>query len=1401
MATSKSGLPFSLSNPFKGSRFFGIFFVVLMGMAALGLAYYLNVLNNQKRYAEYHFRSLDALQHRFTVLVENRKQQALQKEKAIRGLAVDSVYMSPSLHEMLGSLPWEDSFEEFIVVRHDKKGKGQEILYHSFSSNIGKVAFAQDSIYALEKRISFMNEEYRVFANSYRHPRDTLATGEKAEFTHYGLVKQANYDRDNLRLDVWLIIILAMVLILILLGLPFFKLIFISEIERLYRRDVVFTGLSIVVGVPILALIFLSLFHYGNRYYQNIPNALEIQSEKISNRFQDEDSLIVSQLYQLRASLDGMLNTDPIEAGRNYHRLDLGSDKLKTYNNFKVIGKTDKNGEIDKQLISISPLPKRDLTDLGERIYFKRWKAGERQYLDGDSMPYLMQPVISLEEDTEEAIYLVPLEDNNPESDMIASSVSLKSVHNPILAKGYQFAIVDDEGQVWFHSEKERSTLENILTSTLNDNSLKSLLETNATSRLYFDYMGKSMIGFVRPIPGHKLHVISMYDTKLLRLQISEIVSLGSIGILSAILITGFLTLITVFSRQPKVNFYKYTRFPFRFLEPDEYKTKGYLILIVCFLLQLLCSGWVIYSGNKGTALIFLSNLLLMLWAYIFVYYRFNLLTKRKTKEIEDEALEEQVDAGSISRVRVQWQKHSKDVRKSWSGREERLEIKSWIPRIGDVLIICFIVSINIYLEDALNNRYWFLFGIQLLFLIMMVLSLFLANKVDAFLTAILLFFGSKSYTHIYITFLFIWLFLTSVFPSYHYFLEASRIEQEIWNKDAQLGLAKAYEDKTAALNKDLRYDESVKKAIHKKHLTEGYYDVNKALPNITSHAKEPLPDGEKAKPRSTTEKGNVNLKDLLYRIRPVYDETIEANQPLIYNNAFGGKWFWEKPEDTLLLHFSYQLEAQKDVSFELDYSRGRETEPHFFRRSKGSTLFLIIFMALLIGVYALIYFAVNRIFGFHYERYRQKKTMREDCHEQIRQIIGVGKKQANLAIVGFPYSGKLTMMLKILKEDAEKQVVSLSCLSLKEEAGVLQFRLKPEIVSDKGNTVEPLATLNSIFEKDTNTLKDLDGFNTCIVQNFEFGYQNHEVNKLKLDLIKALINSGKHVILLADIYPSQILAFYRRRIQANPDNAQEEQQHFNAWHTVFGSFTDILYGFQHNRQSINEGVKLFEKDHKKQVESTTIRMIENELGFGTYLPTLVGPVLTRTAQLKEYSVSNDNIHIDLSDEYYQATGPQDIKLYEAASDQFILQVQSMAHGYYNNIWNSLATRERFIAYDLARDGFVNTKNGAALYSLMKKGLVVWKNKPMLFNKSFRNFVIASVGKEEAKAMQKVINKNGSWGFAKVVLYMVMLGLVGFLMIGEPQFVSDFQTFVGVLAGLATVVPVITSFVGGKAPG
>lgn len=141
-----------------------------------------------------------------------------------------------------------------------------------------------------------------------------------------------------------------------------------------------------------------------------------------------------------------------------------------------------------------------------------------------------------------------------------------------------------------------------------------------------------------------------------------------------------------------------------------------------------------------------------------------------------------------------------------------------------------------------------------------------------------------------------------------------------------------------------------------------------------------------------------------------------------------------------------------------------------------------------------------------------------------------------------------------------------------------------------------------------------------------------------------------------------------------------------------------------------------------------------------------------------------------------------------------VMHTQNMGHGYYHDIWNALPTRERYLLYDLAKDGFLNIKNRNSLFSLMKKGLVVWRDRPAIFNYSFKNFIITSVSMNEALRLENKNRGKGTWGNARIVLYLIIITTIVFIALGKPELIKDFEALIGTLGGLGVVIPLVSRF-------
>jgi Ca2+/Na+ antiporter len=1409
-STTSGGLFSGISNPLKGNRYIGLFFIVLIVMGGLGLAYYLKIESNRSDFSEYHFRSLDGLEDRFDRLVKNRIEKIEQTTDTAKSSITKSIneLLADGLPEIIESLPWEESFEAIVVARSSSRDSA--IIFHSLNSNLRltHVLTANDTINGLEKDVKLVGSEYRLFAKNYKssHLSDIRVGKKRDSYTFMGLVTSESYDSANLRLDVWLIVLLATVLLLIVIGLPLLKLLFISEIERLFRRDVIMAGISVIIGTPVLFLVFLSIFQYSRDYYFEIPDKLRVLSDSVEQRFRKENAAIVDQLYALRPSFNDLVREDrKVQNSNKFYALDTGV-KMSKYSDFKQIARVSASGEITKQLVwgQVVPTNSEKVTNLKERIYFEDWLSGKTSPVKAGDTAYVMRPVLSLETSSEEAIYLLPFEDNKKDSDLMVASVNLASVHQPILPTGYQFAVIDKNGEVWFHSLPGRSTLENFFNSTLDEPYLRSLVGGNIEAAMHLSYKGKKYTGYINPVQGSDLFVIALYDTELLKLQTSEALSLGSMGIVAAFLVTCFLTFVTIYLRRRKSNFFKYKKFPFRFLEPDSDNRMGYATLIVFFSIIIVIIILLVYIKDLAPSWVFMTNMLLMIWAYIFVYYRFNILKKynaaNQSKGLtqyadgQDQSMEAEKKPVDSATGPAQTKKPA-----SASGKE-RIGEKSLKPGFADFVILAFVVALNALILNEGTGQVGFLIGVQALILLMMFFAIFTVDGLNSTLSFIRVNPDKAVYKRLYIWFLFLWLCLNSILPAFSYFNEASQLERTIWQKKSQLNMAQAFDQKYALLDSTLKFPENVKEARLTDHLKKSVYYVNNSRKSAGAEAHKKIKP-ELVKVLESDEEKYYHLekgrfKSLMFYLRPVYDEKISETQPLIFDTSDNARWRWRAGYKQL--SFRYRLASLPGKDVEIIYELPARNAPIFLQGAVyGQVIMILLIIGVLLCIFYLVVFFARKIFGFDYSHYKPNDFLNPKNRAQLQQSIGEAGAVSNISVVGLPNSGKMTLAFELLKSAELKKIAIVSCLNIQEVSGKVKMdcqAVTDTLSADGVYSYSPGADLGS------KTVADLNTYETIIIENFEHGYQSHSENAKKLKLLKELLDQGKQLVLLTDIYPSQVLSFYRRLIQSSETPNAEHLEHYNAWHNVFGAFTELLHGFNKNAEAINKALNDYEKEAGMEVKFSVRDFIIKELGFGSYLPQLTKSALSLTEKTTYVRVDRASNPQSASSFLGIRKDPREGRI-SVNSQEFVLQVQSLARGYYANIWNSLATRERYIVYDLAKDGFVNIKNGAALFSLMKKGVVIWKEKPVLFNRSFRNFIISAVSKQEAEEMKQMIRKHGSWGFTKTVLYMVVIGLVGFLMIGEPQFVSDIQTFVGVLAGLATVVPVLSSFISGKASG
>jgi hypothetical protein len=132
-----------------------------------------------------------------------------------------------------------------------------------------------------------------------------------------------------------------------------------------------------------------------------------------------------------------------------------------------------------------------------------------------------------------------------------------------------------------------------------------------------------------------------------------------------------------------------------------------------------------------------------------------------------------------------------------------------------------------------------------------------------------------------------------------------------------------------------------------------------------------------------------------------------------------------------------------------------------------------------------------------------------------------------------------------------------------------------------------------------------------------------------------------------------------------------------------------------------------------------------------------------------------------------------------------ILQHRTRYDSEYSIHWKQLSPREKFVLYDLARDGFANYRTGNVLYGLIHKGLLVFNETKLTFvTRSFREYVLGQFEDADVAALLKKSRQTGSWLSFKTPLTILLTAFGLFLFFTQD---AMFQKLTGLLTSLVSI--------------
>ena len=363
---------------------------------------------------------------------------------------------------------------------------------------------------ASQRSVSLAGIDYVVFMQPCCQKGNATRS---AGFVVVGLVERRAMLDASLAISPVLVLAGVVLVIVLLVGWSFIKVALIGSQQRVTRVDVLQLGASGILGLALGTILLLT-----SSTYARVSADVDAQLAQLADRLRLS---LAREVERAASQLNGMVSRISSEPcmGAEEEKGQLSADFCQevvsqwsnprtlppelsdAYPDFSAFTLIDRAGL--QRLKAAPSQAARRRVPVTDRPYFSR--ARDRQDLwqlahcpNGCTFEQLWSWT------TGKFQVVMSTPTNLKHVPVAALSTSMKPLLEPILPPGFEFAIIDQNGLVQFHSDKQRILNENLLLETDQDARLQSLVATHGAGTLNTSYWGRPYRAYVRPttIPG-----------------------------------------------------------------------------------------------------------------------------------------------------------------------------------------------------------------------------------------------------------------------------------------------------------------------------------------------------------------------------------------------------------------------------------------------------------------------------------------------------------------------------------------------------------------------------------------------------------------------------------------------------------------------------------------------------------------------------------------------------------------------------------------------------------------------------------------------------------------------------------------------------------------------------------
>lgn len=333
----------------------------------------------------------------------------------------------------------------------------------------------------------------KVNSARYIQFRHTIKLGNQNLFLS-GFINANDFELYSKEVDYWILIVVIISILLIISAIPFIKVFVINKWERLRGRDVVSSGLGLILVIFFTSLLFTTTGHY-KELKSKLDYDLNRYGETLANRF-------VTELSSALKALDSFGQFEDLAylKGINYHEAFRSNS----------VGRIDKlilpYGYSDSTKTPYVDILFSEFLDLKDRNYIKAHGGSGLYKLRSDISEvkpdsFYFEPVFSyLRAEQEAVVSKRSKADTNGKEDIDVLAFDIKSFLWDVTPYEHGFALVDADLNVLFTSEQSVNNFKNLRSDVTGGDFIRNAVLLGGSARGEFQYGRDQYRACIQPL-------------------------------------------------------------------------------------------------------------------------------------------------------------------------------------------------------------------------------------------------------------------------------------------------------------------------------------------------------------------------------------------------------------------------------------------------------------------------------------------------------------------------------------------------------------------------------------------------------------------------------------------------------------------------------------------------------------------------------------------------------------------------------------------------------------------------------------------------------------------------------------------------------------------------------------